>query len=78
MNFLYDIYSDTGGEYDRAVVTNGEAMVEVRLTPGTAHIQTSPSSMEVREDVDVGQFIREVVKFVDGRLCEEGNVHVGN
>ena len=74
-DFIYQIYTDTGGEYDRAVVTDGDVMVEVRLSEGhTAHIQTD--NVTARDGADTGDAISRVREFVAGRLAEEDSTYI--
>lgn len=76
--FIYQIYTDTGGDYDRAVVTDGDVIVEARLSAGyTAHIQTD--TVTVRDSAEAEKAenaIRDVREFVSGNLAGEDQTYV--
>lgn len=73
-DFIYQIYS-APEQYDLCVVTDGDVMVEVRLSEGyTAHIQTD--TVTSRDNVNVYNAIERVRDFVAGNLAEEESTHI--
>lgn len=72
---IYQIFSDASNVFDRAVVSDGECMAEVRLSEGyTAHIQTDTFTTDERADAEAK--LEEVVEFVSQNLAKPDNTHV--
>lgn len=76
--FISQVFTDTGGDYDLLILTDGDVIVPVRLTPGAAHVQTGQMAFHERvvDDDCVGETVQRAIDHVDGTWAKEGQVHV--
>lgn len=73
--FIYQTFTDTGGDYHRLVVSDGDSMVEVRLDRSpNAVIQTD--TLVVKEDVDAEEAIGSVKEFLEEEFVDSGVVSI--
>ena len=76
--YVYQIFTDSSTEFDRAVISNGDIMVEARLSENyTAHIQTDTIvSNDSLPPVETERLFEECVEFIEHQLARPENTYV--